>query len=394
MRVRQLELRLLAAALAGGWATTAGLLLVGYRPGGPIDLLVGLLACLPVPIAVAAVRWPPVPRGRLAFPSIVALGTLSLLVLVPSIGDLVVRLARGGPQTLLPSLEAAYPWLLALLGTSVFAGLGLARRILGPRAGRRPRLVLGTTVGIVLATGTAAVVAAAAVANDLALRDRPALGSIYGPTDPSLVPPDCDAPLAAGPSARLSLRLSGEVDLRPIGEVDIAGLRVGGDFRWSGYAATPVALGTYGAARVGGQAWRALPRIGWYQVDPAEVAGADLDRQLVTVALAPGYRTAAEDRGIATIGGARARHCRIAIDGPTFAAAVWPLWLVVGDASVRRWRGQLDYWVFADGEVGRVEATLNGEAYDLSPSGILGTVRLEMEAVARGLDTTVARPVP
>lgn len=394
MRVRRLELRLLAAALVGGWAATAGLLLVGYRPGGPIDLLVGLVACLPTLIALAGLIWPPVPRGRLAFPSIVALGTLSLLVLVPSIGGLVVRLTRGGPQTLLPSVEAAYPWFLALAGTSVFTGLGLARRILGPGAGRRRRLVFGSLAGAILAVLTASVVTAAAVANDLALRDRPAIGSIYGPTDPDRVPPECGASLAVGASARLTLRLVGDVDLRPIGEVDIAGIRVGEDFRWSGYAATTVALGTYGAARIGREAWRALPRIGWYRVDPADVAGADLDRQLVAVALAPGNRTAAEDRGIATVGGARARHCRIAIDGPTFEAAVWPLWLVVGDASIRRWRGQLDYWIFADGEVGRVEATLNGEAYEFSPPGILATVRLELEAVARGRDRSVARPVP
>ena len=394
MRVRQLELRLLAAALTGGWAATAGLVLVGYRPGGPIDVAVGLVAGLPTLVAASALVWPPVPRGRLAFPAIVALGTLSLLLLLPSIGGLVVRLTRGGPQTLLPSIEAAYPWFLALAGTSLFAGLGLARRLLGWRAGRRRRLVLGLALGALLTAVTASLVSAAAVANDLALRDRPAPGSIYGPTDPSLEPPDCTAELAAGSSARLSLRLTGEVDLRPIGEVDLAGLRVGADFRWSGYAATPVALGTYGAARVGGVAWRALPRIGWYRVDPTEVSGADLDRQIVAVALAAGNRTAAEDRGIATVGGARARHCRIAIDGPTFAAAVWPLWLVTGEASIRRWRGQLDYWVFADGEVGRVEATVNGEAYELSPPGILATVRLELEAVARGLDRSVPRPAP
>ncbi len=394
MRVRQFELRLLAAALTGGWAASGLLVLVGYRPGGPIDLLVGLAACLPTAIAASGLRWPPVPRGRLAFPSIVTLGTLGLLLLVPSIGGLVLRLARGGPQTLLPSVEAAYPWLLALAATSLFAGFGLARRILGWGAGRRRRLVVGSAIGAALTITAASAVAATAVANDLALRDRPVPGSVYGPTDPSLEPPACHADLAASPSARLSLRLSGEVDLRPIGEVDIAGLRVGDDFRWSGYAATSIALGTYGAARVGSEAWRALPRIGWFRVDPAEVAGADLDRQIVAVALAPGNRTPAEDFGIATVGGARARHCRIAIDGPTFRSAVWPLWLLVGDASLRRWRGELDYWVFADGQVGRVEATVNGEAYELSPSGLLATIRLELEAVARGRDATVARPTP
>ncbi|HWP63068.1 MAG TPA: hypothetical protein VNO86_06315 [Candidatus Binatia bacterium] len=394
MRVRQFELRLLAAALTGAWAATGVLVLVGYRPGGPIDLLVGLAACLPTAIAAAGLRWPPVPRGRLAFPSIVTLGTLSLLVLVPSIGGLVLRLIRGGPQTLLPSVEAAYPWLLALAGTSLFAGFGLARRLLGWSAGRRRRLAVGSAIGAALTIVTASAVAATAVANDLALRDRPVPGSIYGPTDPSLEPPACDAEITAGRSARLSLKLSGEVDLRPIGEVDIAGLRVGDDFRWSGYAATPVALGTYGAARIGSEAWRALPRIGWFRVAPAEVAGADLDRRLVAVALAPENRTAAEDRGIATIGGARARHCRIAVDGSTVRSAVWPLWLLVGDASLRRWRGQLDYWIFADGQVGRVEATVNGEAYELSPPGLLATVRLELDAVARGQDASVARPTP
>lgn len=392
MRVRQFELRLLAAALTSGWALTGGLVLLGYRPGGPIDHLVGLVACLPTAIAAAAVVWPPVPRGRFAFPIIVSLGTLSLLVLLPSIGGLVVRLTRGGPQTLLPSVEAAYPWILALAGTSLFGGFGLARRILGWQAGRRRRLVLGLVLGAALATFTASLVAAAAVLNDLALRDRPALGSIYGPTDPDRDPPTCDGQLEAGASARISLRLWGEVDLRPIGAVDLAGLRVGEDFRWSAYAATPVALGTYGAARIGPNAWRLLPRVGWYRVDPAEVAGADLDRQLVGVALVRDRRTAAEDRGIAIVGGARARHCRIAIDGPTFQASVWPLRLLIGEASIRRWRGQLDYWVFADGEVGRVEATLNGEAYELAPAGILATVRLELEAVARGLDRAVAPP--
>ena len=47
---------------------------------------------------------------------------------------------RRGAQTLLPSVEAAYPWVLALLGTSLFAGFGIARRVLGEAAMRRRRL--------------------------------------------------------------------------------------------------------------------------------------------------------------------------------------------------------------------------------------------------------------
>ena len=50
MRVRTFELRLLAAVLTTLWTIAAGLVLLGYRPGGPIDLLVGLVAASPIPI--------------------------------------------------------------------------------------------------------------------------------------------------------------------------------------------------------------------------------------------------------------------------------------------------------------------------------------------------------
>ena len=94
-------------------------------------------------IALAAVFWPPVARGDRAFAGIVWLGLLAGLLLVPSIGGVLNQLLGRGPQTLLPSVESAYPWLLALVATSVFAGLGIARRILGETALRRSRLVGG-----------------------------------------------------------------------------------------------------------------------------------------------------------------------------------------------------------------------------------------------------------
>ena len=131
MRVRRFELRLIAVALVACWAVAAGLVLLAYRPGGPFDLIVGLLAMTPVAIALASVIWPPVARGDVAFPATVWLGILALLCLVPSIAGVVTQLMSFGSQTLLPSFEAAYPWLLALVATSLFSGFGIARRLEG-----------------------------------------------------------------------------------------------------------------------------------------------------------------------------------------------------------------------------------------------------------------------
>ncbi|MDQ2964705.1 MAG: hypothetical protein M3R57_02525, partial [Chloroflexota bacterium] len=86
MRVRTFELRLIAAALSAGWTLTAFLVLLAYRPGGPFDLVVGVAACLPIPLAVAGLVWPPVAREGQAFPWLVWLGLGTLLVLAPSIG--------------------------------------------------------------------------------------------------------------------------------------------------------------------------------------------------------------------------------------------------------------------------------------------------------------------
>jgi hypothetical protein len=70
-------------------------------------------------------------RREVTHAMIVALGLATLLVLLPSIGGVWNQLQALGSQTLLPSLEAAYPWLLALIGTSLYAGFGQARRMIG-----------------------------------------------------------------------------------------------------------------------------------------------------------------------------------------------------------------------------------------------------------------------
>ena len=63
MRARRFELRLLGVALVGAWGLAAILVLLAYRPGGPLDVVVGITMLVPLAIAIAAScgrRWPAV----------------------------------------------------------------------------------------------------------------------------------------------------------------------------------------------------------------------------------------------------------------------------------------------------------------------------------------------
>ena len=392
VRVRTFELRLIAAALFGCWTLTAVIVLLGYRPGGPVDLVVGLAAAGPVAIALAGIVWPPAARGNTAFAAMVWLGLGSLLVLVPSIVDVSDQLDQGGAQTLLPSVEAAYPWGLALLGTSLFAGFGIARRILGEAAMRRRRLARGIVVATVLAVVAGTVFTAVAMANELALRDHPTASSRYGPTDGTKEPPPCDAPVTIGDSARLELHLMGDLDGRSIGTIDLAGDRSGTDFRWLAYAATARELGLHGEARIGTDAWVRQPFGGWRRATPAEVADGTVDIQAFATALGQDRRGTAEFHGVDVIEGARATHCRIAIDGPTFRQAFPVVSWLVGNDALSRWRGELDYWVFGDDQLGRMTGSVNGDAGSIQEGALQGTIRVNLSATSRGSDLTIVPP--
>lgn len=392
MRVRNFELRLIGSALVACWTVSCGLILLTYRPGGPFDLIVGLTTAGPIAIAMASVVWPPVARGDRAFSAIVWLGIVGLLCLVPSIVGVVDQLTAFGSQTLLPSIEAAYPWLVALLATSLFTGIGVARRLHGGAALRRERLLAGIAIAG-LATGlSGAAFGVVAVANDIALRDKTIASSRFGPTGGADQPPLCDMPLAAGPTARLHLELNGTVDLRPIGSVDLSGLRVDRDFRWIAYVATSSQLGEYGSARTGELAWLRTPALGWRPVPPSAVDRDSLDVQALSVALTPDYRATAEDRGVEVLEGARARRCRVAVDGDTFEAAFPEIRWLVGSADLHRWRGELDYWVFLDGEVGQVAGRINGEASGVVPDALQATVEVLLTATERGRSFVVYPP--
>ena len=391
--MRTVELRILAVVLTALWFMAFGLVLVGYRPGGPIDPLVGLAALGPMAIALAAVKWPPIARGDRAFAGIAWLALGAILLLLPSLSGLVSQLEGHGPQTLLPSWEAAYPWLLALAATGLFAGLGIARRRLGETAIRRRRLIAGSITGLGLTLLVGLTFGAAAVANEVALDNRPALASRFGPTDPDLEPPACGGPLSEGATAALDLTMDIAVDDHLTGQVRLRGIRNGPDFRWSGFAATRQVLGQLGLARIHGLAWQQLPGRPWATVTLDQAANDDMDRQLVIEALTPDDRSVAEDRGLAFIEGARARHCRVTMDGTTLRRSLPMVDLLVGTTDLSRWRGDVDYWVFADGELGLVDGRVTGPASGLETDALNALIRFRLTAVDRGLPITVLPPL-
>lgn len=383
----------MGVALAALWLAAFALVLLGYRPGGPIDTLVGLTAVGPMLVALAAIAWPPVARGGRAFAGIAWLALGAMLLLVPSLAGLVTQLTGRGPQTLLPSLEAAYPWLLALSATGLFAGLGLARRRLGGTAMRRRRLLLGTAFAVAMSLGTGSAFAVAAIVNELSLGNRPSIASQFGPTDPDLEPPECTDPVLAGPTARLQLQMDGSIDGRYTGQVTLEGIRNGADFSWSGFAATRLTLGQQGLVRVGDEAWVLTPGRPWTETDTARAANGDMDRQIVSAILTPVDIAAPEDRGLAFIDGARARHCRIPLDGDTARLILPQVSLLIGQTDISRWRGELDYWVFGDGQLGQVDGRISGPASGLDEDALQAGVRFRMLAYDRGLPVNVLPPL-
>jgi hypothetical protein len=382
---------LIAAALSAGWTLTAFLVLLAYRPGGPLDMVVGVAAGLPILVAVAGLVWPPVARSGRAFAGHVWLGLATLLVLVPSMGGVLAQIVARGPQTLLPSAEAAYPWALALFGTALFSGLGVARAVLGGTALRRRRLVRGVLIAVAATAGISLAFTGAAIGNELALRDRAVAGSRFGPVNPAIEPPACAEPVRPAASARVEIDFAGDVDRVPLGTVDLRGVRRGDDYRWLAYVATDRELGQYGAAWIAGVAWRLDPGLGW-QVDPSRAEGYTLDRAVLAAAVEAGARPAAETLGISFFEGARARHCRVAIDGPAFEAAFPEVRLLVGSVDLLHWRGELDYWVFTDGELGRASGSLSGPAMGIVDGGLQARVQVTMIAIERDRAHAIASP--
>ena len=392
MRVRQFELRLLAVALTVLWAAGGGVVLIAYRPGGPVDLLVGVAASLPLLVSVASIVWPPLVRSDRGSAGIFWLGLLAGLLLVPSIASVASQILQGGTEPLLPSLEVVYPWALALLATSLFAGFGISRQLIPEIGVGKKRLAASISFAVVATSIVGGIFAGVSLADNAALGNVPAAHSKFGPTAANLTPPQCSGPLATPKTGSLSFDLSANVDGRAVGTVSVIGSRSGSDMAWTAQVVRSDLFGQYGAVRIGSSAWAMSPGSSWAATNPTAIDSQALDLTVLSGVLSLENRATAEDHGLEYVEGARARHCRAAIDGSTFAVSFPQVKWLVGDASLATWRGEIDFWVFGDAEVGMVSGTVNGDAQGILPHGLQATVRVKMTVVDRDAPVTISPP--
>ncbi|MGZ3587991.1 MAG: hypothetical protein ACXVAE_02890 [Candidatus Limnocylindrales bacterium] len=404
MRVRLYELRLIAAFLCGLWVLLFLAVLAWYHPGGPVDVLVAVATLLPAAIAALAVGYPPLARGDRASVLMGWLGILACLLLIPVLLGVAQGLTSPTDEALvLPSAGAIYAGAVTLLATCLFAGLGLSRRALGETALRQRRLLLGVAFALALTAVSGAVLGGLLVANSLAL-SRPAVaGSAYGPVDPAIDPPHCDGSLAIGPWASVHVDATATVDRRQRGSSGLDGQRSGQDEQWTalgtrdGLPATRayVHLGDDAWSRTGTGAWRVQrPPTGSTEPPPT------LDGAVLANALTKPRRVAAEDAGLEEVGGALARHCRTLTTG-SLATASFPelAWLAESNTpgpapNLADWRGELDWWVFADGELGVARVKVSGLPPNSWPGGgVQGTLEASLTALLRDVPQTIG-PAP
>lgn len=392
MRVRLFELRLLAVALSVLWAAAGGVVLIAYRPGGPWDLPVGISALLPLLVSVAAIVWPPLVTSNRGTAGVFWVGLIAGLLLIPSVAEVTAQVLAHRTTPLLPSAEVVYPWALALFATGLFSGLGISRQLIAEAGIGRRRLIVSIAFAFATSLAIGAVFTGVSLADNAALRDMPAAHSRFGPTDPALSPPRCDEPLRTAASATLEMHFGGDVDGRSIGTIDLQGARSGSDVSWTAWVYSRDLLVQYGAVRIGAAAWTLQPGQSWQPASASAMDGMLADATVMAQALTAGNRATAEDRGLEYVEGARARRCRVAVDGDTFAASFpQSVWLT-GSASMKTWRGQIDYWVFGDGGVGQVQGSINGDAQGILAHGLQATVRVTLTATDRGQAVRIAPP--
>lgn len=390
----------MAVGLTVLWAVGGGIVLIAYRPGGPVDLLVGVAASLPLFVSVAPVVWPPLVRSNRGSAGVFWLGLLAGLLLMPSIAGVAAQVVQGGTEPLLPSFEATYSWAVALLATSLFAGLGISRQFVPEVGIGRKRIAAAVGFAVVATSLIGGTFAGVSGADNAALNNMPAPNSRFGPAGDGLngskaalnVPANCRDTIASPTTASLQLDLSANVDSSAVGTVSLSGNRSGSDVSWSDRVVRSDLFGQYSTVRVGSRAWTFSPEGGWQTASPATVDTQMIDLTVLTNALLTDNRATAEDWGLEYVEGARARHCRVAVDGATFAASFPQVTWLTGTAPLQTWRGELDFWIFGDNEVGMVSGSVNGGAEAILPHGLLATVRVKLTVTDRDQPVTISPP--
>jgi hypothetical protein len=407
------QMRILAAVLTMLWAATAVAVAAAYRPGGPLDIAVALACFGPVLVASVGLVWPPaggshVHRAALAWTWIGA-----FLLAIPILYGVASTLAGGGPQTLVPSAEAAYAGLLAVFVMAVFSLTGFAHGRGGGLAFERRATLLALGLASALTIITGAAFGLVAIINDHALRDVGPGRSAFGPSGAELVPPLCDEPVALGPYARVTIEARSSLDERTRGRATLSGQRVGIDETWSGTWSGPDGEGRSAYLRIGREAWLndgsadpAAPGSTWRATrpDPFELAGEEsltMDGPPHAIVAVPRGAIVAEDLGVEVVEGAPARHCRTFVDGPTALASFLPLrWLLTGGqepgpGDARLWRGELDWWVFGDGELGRARVEVSGSRADTpwAATGVRAALEADLSATERDRTVDITRAV-
>ena len=408
------RMRLLAGVLLVVWAATAIAIAAEYRPGGPVDIVVVLACFLPVLIAAVALEWPPESAGHRDRVAIGWIWIAALLFAIPVLYGVASTLTAGGPQILVPSAEAAYAGLIALFLLSFFSVSGVVHARRGVLVLERGATLRSMAVSIVLTLLVAAAFGMIAFINDQALRLDEPTTSRYGPTDPELVPPLCHEPLSLGRFALITITAVSSEDDVPRGSAILTGRRSGIDEAWGGSWQGPDSAGQTAYLRLGETAWLnpgsddpEAPGTTWQETTPGlfEMAGPHgmtTDGPPQAVVGRPRGSIVTEDLGLEVMDGARARHCRTFIDGPTAMAAYLPLrWLLDEDVTaetgrLQRWRGEMDWWVFGDGELGLATVEISGIRAETGwdSHGVRAVLEARLEATDRNVPVDVTASVP
>ncbi len=356
MAVTRSHLRSLATLLAVLWIVFAAMLLVTYRPGVADPRFV--LAFVPALVAAVAIRWPP--RAGRSGVTGAALAVAAVVLLVSAVVAVLPLRADPLRQPLAPSAETWYAVALVLLLTTAFAGLGLAGLLPPVRAATA---LAGVVFVIALTVAGTAALAAALVSAPL--RPVPAAASPWRPRDAASPLPPCQGAVRLMPAARVEVTATLTIDGVEQGEVTIAGARRDADERWHSESRTLWRRVSVDHIRSAGRAWRAVDSGEWEPMPAVTGAGA-LDAAVVANIEAEDRQLAVEDVGEELLGGVPARRCRAAVRGPGALRAFPALRPLIGGELfdetplLSQWQGELEWWVFSDGELGVASVSLHG----------------------------------